>query len=121
MPDVGSVRTVFRSVSFTHGPGTDEQDLVEHLSFTEVDDHHFDFSNLSQVNATTIRVFEKADAITYRLLSTRIFPDDYDTGIEIVEIVLNGAGQDMKITLQSSVDEGSAKTINGTVRDTIRL
>jgi len=121
MPDVGSITTVLRSISFTHGPGTDEQDLVEHLSITESDDHHFDFSNLSQVNSTTIRVFEKVDGITYRLLGIRIFPDDYDAGIQIVQIILNGAGQDMKITLQSSVDEGSAKTINGTVRDTIRI
>jgi len=121
MPDVGSVTTVLRSVTLSHGPGTDEQDLVEHLSISELDDHHFDFSNLSQVNETTIRVFEKVDAITYRLLSTKIFPTDFDSGIQIVRIILDGAGQDMKITLQSSVDEGSAKTIEGTVRDEIRL
>ncbi len=122
MPDVGSITTVLRSVSFTHGPGTTEDDFVEHLSLTELIDHHFDFSNLSQVNATTIRVFEKADAITYRQIGEdRVFPDDYGTNTQIVRIVLDGAGQDMKITLQSSVDEGSAKTINGTTRDTIRL
>jgi len=119
MPDVGSVTTVLRSISFTHGPGVDEQTLTEHLSLTELDDHHFDFSNL--LEQTTIRVFEKADGITYRLLGIRVFPDDYDAGIEIVRIVLDGAGQDMKITLQSTIDEGSAKVIDGTVRDTIRL
>ncbi len=122
MPDVGSVTTVLRSVSFTHGPGTDEQILVEHSSLTELIDHHFDFSNLSQVNATTIRVFEKADGITYEQIGeNRVFPDDYGADTKIVRIVLDGAGQDMKITLQSSVSEGSAKTINGTTRDTIRL
>ena len=58
MPDVGSVTTVLRSVSLTHGPGTSEEDLVSHLSLTELIDHHFDFTNLTQI--TTIRVFEKA-------------------------------------------------------------
>ena len=122
MPDVGSITTVLRSVSLTHGPGTDEQNLVEHLSLTELIDHHFDFSNLSQVNETTIRVFEKVDTIIYRQVGEdRIFPTDYGTNTQIVRIVLDGAVQDMKITLQSNVDEGSTKTINGTVRDTIRL
>ena len=120
MPDVGSVTTVLRSVSFTHGPGTTEQDFVEHLSLTELIDHHFDFTNLTQ--QTTIRVFEKADGITYEQIGEpRIFPDDYGINTGIVRIVLDGAGQDMKITLQSSSDEGSSRTINGTVRDTIRL
>lgn len=122
MPDVGSITTVLRNVSFSHGPGTAEEILVEHLSLTELIDHHFDFSNLSQVNETTIRVFEKADSITYRQIGeTRIFPTDYGINTQIVRIILDGAGQDMKITLQSAVDEGSTKTINGTTRDTIRL
>ena len=119
MPDVGSINTVLRSVSFSHPNSTSEEILVEHSSLTELIDHHFDFTNLLQ--QTTIRVFEKADGITYRLLATRIFPDEYGANTEIVRIILDGAGQDMKITLQSSVDEGSAKTINGTVRDMIRL
>ncbi len=120
MPDVGSVETVLRSVSFSHTNSTSEEILVEHLSLTELIDHHFDFTNLLQ--QTTIRVFEKADGVTYQQIGeSRVFPDDYGVDTEIVRIVLDGAGQDMKITLQSTLLEGSAKTINGTVRDTIRL
>lgn len=121
MPDAGEITATLRRVTFSHGPGTDEQLLVEHLSFSEIDVHHFDFSNLSQVNSTIIRTFEKADGITYRQFGRRVFPDDYDEGTQIVIIILDGAGQDMKITLQSTVDEGSAKTIEGTVRDKIRV
>lgn len=121
MPDAGEIISTLRSVSFTHGPGIDEQDLVIHLSFTEIDDHHFDFSNLSQVNPTIIRTFEKADGITYRQISRRTFPDDYEEGTQVVRVTLNGSGQDMKITLQSTVDEGSPKSIPGTVRDEIRV
>jgi len=120
MPDVGSINTVLRNVSLTHGPGTNEQNLVEHFSITEIDYHHFDLSNLSQVNETTIRAYEKTDGINYRLLSTRVFPTDYDIGVKTVVMVLNGGGHDMKITLQSSVDEGLSKIIKGTVRDDLR-
>jgi len=120
MPDVGSVTTVLRSVSLSHGSGTSEQILVEHLSLTELIDHHFDFSNL--LEQTTIRVFEKANGTNYEQIGEpRIYPDDYGPDTRIVRIVLDGAGQDMKITLKSSQSEGSAKTIEGTTRDTIRL
>ena len=121
MPDAGAVDSVIRNVLFTHGPGTDEQDLVEHIGITEIDYHQFDLSNLSQVNETIMRAYEKTDGITYRLLSTRTFPTDYDPGVQTVVIILNGGGQDMKITFQSTVDEGSAKDINGTVRDDLRI
>jgi len=120
MPDVGSITTVLRSVLFTHLNSTSEEILVEHLSLTELIDHHFDFTNLLQ--QTTIRVFEKADGIVYQQIGDpRIFPDDYGVNTGIVRIVLDGAGQDMKITLQSTLLEGSAKTIDGTTRDTIRI
>ncbi len=121
MPDAGEITSTLRTVMFIHGPGTNEQLLVEHLSFSEIDDHHFDFSNLSQVNSTIIRTFEKADGVIYRQISRRVFPDDYEQDTQIVRVILNGAGQDMKITLQSLVDEGSGKQINGTVRDEIRI
>ena len=79
-----------------------------------------DFSNI--LESTIIRVFEKANGTNYEQIGEpRTFPTDYGTDTEIVRIVLDGAGQDMKITLQSALLEGSAKTINGTVRDTIRL
>jgi len=122
MPDVGSITTVLRNVSFTHPNSISEEILVEHLSLTELIDHHLDFTNLSQVNDTTIRVFEKADGVNYQQIGeARNFPSDYGSNTGIVRIILDGAGQDMKITLQSSVLEGSGKTINGTTRDTIRL
>lgn len=120
MPDVGSITTVLRSVSFTHPDSTAEEILVEHLSLTELIDHHFDFTNLTQI--TTIRAFEKADGVVYQQIGEpRVFPDDYGPNTGIVRIVLDGAGQDMKITLQSSVTEGAARIIDGTTRDTIRI
>ena len=120
MPDVGSVTTVLRSVSFTHADTTNETTLVEHSTLTELIDHHLDFNNILQ--NTIIRVFEKADENNFRQIGeSRTFPTDYGTDTKIVRIVLDGAGQDMKITLQSETAEGGEKTIPGTVRDTIRL
>lgn len=119
MVNLGEVTTVFRNVTFSHPDSILEEVLVEHLNLTQLIDHHFDFSNLTQ--QTTIRIFEKADGVNYKLLSIRVFPDSYDAGIEIVGIILNGADQDMKITLQSTLAEGSAREIKGTVRDNRRI
>lgn len=118
MADAGEIKTVLRDVLFSHPNTTVETILAEHLSITEIDYHHFDLSNLLQ--STTIRVYEKTDGTNYRLLSQRVYPDDYDDGIKTVVIVLNGGGHDMKITLQSSTSEGSAKSIPGNVRDDLR-
>lgn len=120
MPDGGEITTVLRKLTFTHVNGTSETDLVEHLSLTELIDHHLDFSNLNAVNLTTIRAFEKIDGINYRKIGERVFPTDYEPGQTGIIVVLDGAGQDMKITLQSSISEGSNKTIPATTRDTVR-
>ncbi len=119
MVDAGEVKTVLRPILFSHPNTTVETDLVEHIGITEIDYHHFDLTNLTQ--ATTIRAYEKTDGTNYRLLSSRVFPDDYDAGVETIILVLNGSGNDMKITLQSEIAEGSAKDIPGNVRDDIRL
>jgi len=117
--DAGEVTTVLRTISFSHPNTVVETDLVEHLNLTELIDHHFDFSNLLQ--QTTIRVFEKIDGITYRNMSTKIFPDDYEDGTKGVVVILDGSGRDMKITLKSGIAEGSAKNIPASVRDEIRV
>jgi len=119
MVDAGEITTVLRTVSFTHPITTTETTLVEHSNLTELITHHFDFSNFSEI--TTIRVFERIDGVNYRQLSKKLFPDDYETGTEAVIIILDGAGQDMKITLQSATVEPGIVTIPGTVRDKIRI
>lgn len=118
MVDAGEIKTVLRDVLFSHPNTTVETILVEHIDITEIDYHHFDLSNLTQI--TTIRAFEKTDGINYRLLAQKEYPTDFDSGVETVVIILNGAGHDMKITLQSSIAEGSAKNIPGNVRDDLR-
>lgn len=123
MPDAGEIKFVFRSVSLSHPNTTTETTLVEHLLITEKDTHHFDLSNLS--NPVTIRVYEKIDGAIYKLIANSLYPDQYTnqlTGLtdKIVIIILDGGGQDMKITLQSDILEGSTKEIKATVRDEVR-
>lgn len=118
MVDAGEITTVFRNIAPSHPNTIAETTLIEHLLLTERDTHHLDFSALTQV--TTIRVFERTDGVNYRQLSQRVFPTDYEPGSQLVIIVLDGAAQDMKITLESSVMEGSPTIIPGTVRDELR-
>lgn len=119
MVDAGEITTVLRTILFSHPNTTVETDLVEHLNLEELIDHHLDFSNLAQI--TTIRVFEKIDGSNYRQISQKVFPTDYEIGTLGVVIILDGSGQDMKITLESSIAEGSAKNIFGSIRDEIRV
>lgn len=119
MPDVGSITTVLREVELFHGPGTTEDILVEHLSLTELIDHHLDFSGLLQ--KTTIRVSEIVDTNYKQIGESRVYPDDYGDNTGIVRIVLDGAGGSMKITLQSELTENETISIKGTTRDTIRI
>lgn len=119
MVDAGEVVTVLRTRSFSHPNTIVETDLVEHLLLTEKINHHFSFRNITQ--QTLIRVFEKVDGTVYdQLGDTVTFPDDFGDAKALI-IVLDGAGQDMKITLESLVAEGSAKDIEASVRDTIRI
>lgn len=118
MVDAGEVQNVFRTVIFSHPNTIVETTLVEHLLLKDKNVHHFDFTNLAQ--DTTIRVFEKSDGSTYRQISQRVFPTDYEVNTEVVFVILDGVGQDMKITLESAIAEGSAKDIPGSVRDETR-
>lgn len=119
MVDAGEIRNVLRTVLFSHPNTTVETDLVLHTNQTELITHHFDFSGFT--GDVIIRAKEKIDAITFRQLSAKTFPTDFEAGTDAVIIILDGAGQDMSITLETPVAEGAPVDIEGTVRDEIRL
>lgn len=118
MPDAGSEMFVFRDVSFDHPNTTTETDMVEHAKLKERIVHHFDFSVFAQI--TTIRVYERINTINYRIIGLAIYPTDFATGVTGVTIVTDGAGQDMKISLESATQEGAIRTVKGTTRDELR-
>lgn len=119
MPDAGEQKIVFRSVSFNHPISIAEIDLVVHAAITEKDTHHFDFSVFTQ--NTIIRVYERINTTDYRVIGKKIYPTDFETDVTGVTIILDGAGQDMKITLQSEIVESAIRTVVGTIRDEIRI
>jgi len=104
MPDLSDSRTQFTTKILTHLSNTDEQDTLE---FTNLKDHvHISMDVRSFVQEFTVKVFEKIDGSIYQQISSKIFPADYEIGTETITIVLDGSGQDMKFTLQSSIAEG---------------
>lgn len=114
MVDAGEIKTTFETITYTHASSTTETDLVEYTSLKELITTNLDFVNLAQI--TTIKVYDKVDGTNYRLLSTKVYPTDYDTDIIVVAVILDGGGQDMKITLTSGTVEGSTKNIPANIR-----
>jgi hypothetical protein len=114
MVDGGEVKTTFETATFNHPNTTSETDLIEFLTLKKFVVLNLDFINLTQ--STTINVYDKIDGTNYRLLSTKIYPNDYDTNIIAVSVILDGGGQDMKITLTSGILEGSARDILADIR-----
>lgn len=108
MVDGGEVKTTFikKNVAYI-GTGSD----VDFLTFTNLKDKiivHISTTNL--LNPTTIKVKETINGVSDHVPSTKIFPTDFDSGITSLIYVLDGGGENMKITLQSiaagSVDIG---------------
>ena len=115
MPDFGNSKTQFFTQTKSHLSDTDPQDLIIFTNLKKYISLNINMSNL--VNDTTVEVFEKTDGTNYRLMSTKIYPTDYDTGIDIITAFLDGVGQDMKVTLTSAVLEGSSKNVVVTSRE----
>lgn len=120
MVDAGEVTTVLRERIVNHPNTTTETDLIEHLLLMEKITHHISFDEITQ--QTRIRVLEKIDGVNYENIDAggALFPDDFGDATGVT-IVLDGAGQDMKITLESLVAEGASKELKLTARDEIRV
>ena len=119
MPDGGEIKTTFETDTYSHPDTTTETDLVEYTGLKNYIVTNLDMSNFGE--STTVRVYDKVDGTNYRQVSQKIYPDDYETGTEVATFVLDGAGQDMKVTLQSAVAEGGATSVPADIRSTIRL
>lgn len=118
MPDLNESRTQFTTDILTHLSNTNEQDTLE---FTLLKNHvRISMDVDSFVQEFTVRTFEKVNGTDYRQLEAKIFPTDYDTGAKAIVIVLDGGGQDMKFTLESSVAEGATRNPPVTIRETTR-
>lgn len=99
-------------VTFVKTNDTNEEDITD-LTFTAQNndiDASLDMTNITQI--TTIRIVEEADTTNARQIKEWEWPTDNDSvNDEILKISIIGHGVDVKVTIQSSVVEGSAKNI----------
>ena len=102
------------TISVVGSPYSQPNDLVEHdaiviAAATQLVDIELDMINLTQAN--TVREYVQVDGATYRQISAKVFPTDFDTGTESVLFTFPQKGQLYKITMQSSVLEGGARNV----------
>lgn len=95
--------------TFVLANNTTEQDVTEITNNLDRVGIVYDVSLLTQ--NTTIRVKEKADGTNYEIVSEVVFPTDFDSGAENIEIELNGKNRDQKVTFQSGTAEGATRDI----------
>lgn len=117
MVDAGEVTTTFETeaVDYT-ATGSD----VDFVTFTNLQDKvtlHIDTANL--VDPTTIKVKETVDGTANLVLTTKVFPTDYEVGVTSIVFILDGAGENMRVTLESVA--AALVTIGTNSRTEIRL
>ena len=96
---------------YSHPSGTTEQDAVV-ITPTELSQYYklvMDLSALTQI--TYIRVYIMTDGVNYRQSDYAEYPTDFPTGTKNVVISLLPTAKAIKVTLQSAVAEGVARSI----------
>ncbi len=95
--------------TYSHSNDTNENVVLTFTAAIQDINLYLDMVNITQTS--TIREYIEVDASTYRQLSAKVFPTDFDTSTKSISISFKQPNKDYKITLQSSVVEGSAKNI----------
>lgn len=121
MPDLGNSRSQFRTDTHVQlsTEGTNQQEVILLTNLRNNVEVYADMIDLTE--NTTIRVFKEVDGSTERLLSTRVFPTDYDTDVKAISIILNGGNHDMRVTFASAAAEGSDRDVPLEIIETTRL
>jgi len=95
--------------TYNHPNGTSEQDVTEILNNIDRVSIVYDVSALTVT--TTIRTYERTDGTNYEIVSEIDFPTDFDANVENIEIELIGKNRDQRVTFQSSMAEGAARSV----------
>lgn len=117
MADDGEIKTTFETSSVNYTAASIDVDFITFTNLRDKVTIHIDTTNL--VDPTTIKVKETVNGVTDLTVSTKIFPADYDTGVTSIVFVLDGAGEDMRVTLNSIT--ATVVSIGTNTRSTIRL
>lgn len=95
------------SGTIVHPAGTSEEDSLE-VTPSELTEYSIVFLDLNALAQTiTIRNYIQIDGSNYRLISSAAFPADFPTNAKGIPVELWQLSVPWKITLQSSVTEGS--------------
>lgn len=86
-----------------------EQDLIIFTAATQYIDITLFLNNLTQT--ATVREYEGDLTDTFKQLSAKVFPADFDTGTQSVVLSFKQKNARYKITIQSSVLEGATRDI----------
>ena len=95
--------------TYSHANNTTENDVLVFAAAKLKIDLFLDMVNIAQ--STTIREYIKVDGTTYRLISQKVFPTDFDTNTKAISISFEQPNRDYKVTFQSGTAEGSAKDV----------
>ena len=95
--------------TYSHSNDTNENNVLVFAAAKLKIDLFLDMVNI--VQNTTIREYIEVDGTTYRLISQKVFPTDFDSNTKSVVISIEQPNKDYKVTFQSGTAEGSAKDV----------
>lgn len=96
-------RAVASSSAYAHQIGVAEADAIVFAAAVQEIEVRFDMNALLQI--TTVREYEQINGADYRLITSRIFPTDFDPGCTAVVVAFKQANAIYRITFQSAVAE----------------
>lgn len=120
MPDINNALTQVSSEIHVHPDNTNEHVVEEFLDFRGITVVNMDLSNIVEADLM-ITIQEKVDGINYRIKSFKLYPADFDTDVKTVVITMEGSGNDLKLTVQSTTAEGADRNVPLTLRETVVL
>ncbi len=101
-------------VSVAGSPYSQPDDLVEHdviliPAATQLISIEMDMSSLTQKNS--IREYAQVDGANYRLVSAKLYPDNFDIGTKAVLLEYAQKASAYKVTMQAEGIEGAARDV----------
>ena len=110
----GYMDNLIAEISVVGSPYSQPNDVVEHdaivvAAATQLVDIEIDVDALTQSN--TIREYVQIDGANYRLITSKIYPTDFDPGVKAIVLSFPQKGQLYKITMQANVAEGAVRDV----------
>lgn len=95
--------------TYSHAVGVAEQEALVFAAGRREIAVRFDVSGF--VQNTTIREYEQVNGSDYRIVTSRVWPTDFDPGCVAASVVFNQALARYRITFQSVLAEAAIVTV----------